>query len=254
MVFLITPLYRYLQYPFLDSDSFSQRCRKHIFTVALIIAFLMTAYILSAIPALISLHSTSLVFSNCIDGITFITCMIPLYLYMRSKRHVSDTLTFVTLGVILCINLYQSIRDANGGVVIYIQLLTVCAVIGQVPNVRYLVVSGILIILIHYYNVIAVTRQSGTTTSSGPSYPPMMLPTPWGNRNHCNEAGEWPMLVYTALTGVLIWVVYAQTKAFSKQLNVALCNALIARTVAEMLSLYDTEKAAKYLSEQQEEG
>eukprot|EP00759_Apiculatamorpha_spiralis_P000859 PhF_6_TR10363/c0_g1_i2/m.16069 len=254
MVFLITPLYRYLQYPFLDSDSFSQRCRKHIFTVALIIAFLMTAYILSAIPALISLHSTSLVFSNCIDGITFITCMIPLYLYMRSKRHVSDTLTFVTLGVILCINLYQSIRDANGGVVIYIQLLTVCAVIGQVPNVRYLVVSGILIILIHYYNIIAVTRQSGNTTSSGPSYPPMMLPTPWGNRNHCNEAGEWPMLVYTALTGVLIWVVYAQTKAFSKQLNVALCNALIARTVAEMLSLYDTEKAAKYLSEQQEEG
>eukprot|EP00759_Apiculatamorpha_spiralis_P000857 PhF_6_TR10363/c0_g1_i15/m.16080 len=212
MVFLITPLYRYLQYPFLDSDSFSQRCRKHIFTVALIIAFLMTAYILSAIPALISLHSTSLVFSNTIDGITFTISMIPLYLYMRSKRHVSDTLTFVTLGVILCITLYEAISDANGGVVIYIQVLTVCAVICQVPNVKYLIGSGIIVILIHYYNVIAVTRQNVETssTSSGPLYPPMMLPTPWGEHNHCNEAGELTMLVYTVETCLLIYVVYAQ--------------------------------------------
>eukprot|EP00759_Apiculatamorpha_spiralis_P041475 PhF_6_TR40168/c0_g1_i1/m.59502 len=82
-------LYRYVSYPFLDDDTFVQRCRKFMGSTGPIISILNILYIGTNTSTIIALDVASRV-GLYIDACFFIVLFPIFYLQMRSARNVSD--------------------------------------------------------------------------------------------------------------------------------------------------------------------
>eukprot|EP00759_Apiculatamorpha_spiralis_P019126 PhF_6_TR25308/c0_g1_i1/m.34939 len=239
-----TPIYAILSFvthPFLETDNFSQNCRKHLFSASLAIWIIVFIQNIVLIPAYTEDPAHKIVEYN--DSLIILLGIPALYYRMWKERNVSDgVVTLWVLGTLL-VFLFQAIRDANAGTPIYVQVLMVSAVVSQAPKPHYLCAIGLGIIALQYYNLIAVTRNTS-------GYVPLMLAPEWSNRSPCNEFLEVTHILRLTVIGVLVWLVRAQTRAFNKQLFIARTSTNTARRVAELLGAYKTEEAARVLREE----
>eukprot|EP00759_Apiculatamorpha_spiralis_P027862 PhF_6_TR30546/c0_g1_i1/m.44836 len=237
----------YFQYPFLDTDSFNQRCRKCICTLLLILVFPTIALLLSRVNKYKTLEG-SVIFAMYIDSILYVFLFPGLYFWMRYHRTASDNFTQFMGYSILAIFWYRPIRDVSSATTILVALLIIGAVVAQMPRIKVFCATALPAIGLHYYNLVAVTKER-TSAANHASHPPFMMNEPWGDHTHCNTLDEVNVTLGFIMHASMIWIVYMQTQAFNKQLLMAQSNTNIACRVSELLEEYRTEEAISTIRE-----
>eukprot|EP00759_Apiculatamorpha_spiralis_P041482 PhF_6_TR40168/c1_g1_i6/m.59513 len=224
---------RFFTRPFLDDDTFVQRCRKCFGPGGIVISVFNVLYILLNIGTILSMDAGT-AFGSYIDAFFFVIIFPIYHIQVHSLRFATDRTSFWSLVVILAVLFFQTLRDVHGNAPLFLSILMIGGVVAQIPRIVSFLCCCVCVLVVHYYNYYAVISTKST---------PLMFQEHWINARRCPDVDGVLVAKNIAVIVVMVWLVYAQTKAFSRQLRVAESTTSVAREVAQLLGEYRTEEA-----------
>eukprot|EP00759_Apiculatamorpha_spiralis_P041478 PhF_6_TR40168/c1_g1_i2/m.59506 len=235
---------RFFTRPFLDDDTFVQRCRKCFGPGGIVISVFNVLYILLNIGTILSMDAGT-AFGSYIDAFFFVIIFPIYHIQVHSLRFATDRTSFWSLVVILAVLFFQTLRDVHGNAPLFLSILMIGGVVAQIPRIVSFLCCCVCVLVVHYYNYYAVISTKST---------PLMFQEHWINARRCPDVDGVLVAKNIAVIVVMVWLVYAQTKAFSRQLRVAESTTSVAREVAQLLGEYRTEEANAVLRGDHSEG
>eukprot|EP00759_Apiculatamorpha_spiralis_P046353 PhF_6_TR42788/c0_g1_i1/m.64740 len=224
---------------FLSSDSLTQTNRKLIFSYSVIVWVVLFFQQLFQPSAYQKDWENTL--ANAADSLCFIVAIPVLYVAMRRQKRVSDNLMlgWVVMGYVAF--LFDVLRYATSGAMLYIPALMTTAIASYVPYMGKVIAAGMMLLLLNMYNLVALGYKT--------NYPVLMFATSWSDRSSCFHFNEVSAIVRVSVILAMVLIIKNQTSTLLEKLKEEQRNFALAKTVADHLSRYDTNKAKEALEE-----